>query len=154
MTYNIGGPIYVPKFRSLKDKLFFFWNHEILPGKSTGALQYSTMPNALRARRRFFSGPHRRKTGHHHRSNRRATILAGNVIPKNRLDANGQALLNVLPLPNITNTAITKGAYNYDTQFTSTSPTQLYLLKLDYNMSTKDSLSMTVPGMASGKTNR
>ena len=77
--------------------------------------------------------------------------FAGNVIPKNRLDSNGQALLSVLPMPNITNTAITKGVYNYDTQFSSTSPTQLYLLKLDFNMSSKDSLSMTWDGIWQNK---
>ncbi len=146
VTYNIGGPVYLPKFHALKDKLFFFWNHEILPGKSTGALQYSTMPTALERQGNFSQTVVGGKplvitdptTGQ---------PFPGAIIPQNRLDANGQALLSVLPMPNITNTAITKGVYNYDTQFTSTSPTALYLLKLDYNISSSDSISLTWNGI-------
>ena len=38
----------------------------------------------------------------------------GNIVPQSRLDPNGQKLLEVFPLPNITNRAITKGNYNYN----------------------------------------
>ena len=37
----------------------------------------------------------------------------GNMIPAARVDPNGRGILNVLPLPNMTNLAVTKGAYNY-----------------------------------------
>ncbi len=150
VTYNIGGPVYLPKFHSLKDKLFFFWNHEILPGKSTGGLMFSTMPTALEREGNFSQTVVGGKplvvtdptTGQ---------PFPGAIIPQNRLDPNGVALLNVWPMPNITNTAITKGVYNYDTQFVSTSPTQLYLLKLDYNITPSDSISMTWNGIWQNK---
>ena len=73
------------------------------------------------------------------------------MVPQNRIDSNGQALLNVFPLPNITNTAITKGVYNYQTQFVSTQPTQLDLLKVDYNIRPKDALSLTWNGVWQNK---
>jgi hypothetical protein len=38
----------------------------------------------------------------------------GNIVPQSRVDLNGQKLLSVFPLPNITNLAITKGNYNYN----------------------------------------
>ena len=37
----------------------------------------------------------------------------GNIVPANRIDPNGQALLNFLPLPNFTNRAVSLGNYNY-----------------------------------------
>ena len=40
----------------------------------------------------------------------------GNTIPVNRVNANGQILLNILPLPNFVNPAITGYNYNYQIQ--------------------------------------
>jgi hypothetical protein len=68
----------------------------------------------------------------------------GNRIPLTRIDSNGQALLNVFPQPNFTDRSISKGAYNYVTQFTGSDPLRLYTLKLDYNLTTNDSLSVTL----------
>ena len=71
----------------------------------------------------------------------------GNVIPQTRLDINGVALLNVFPLPNVTDTTISKGVYNYVTQFVQQQPTTLDLLKLDYNIGPSDALSVTLDGV-------
>ena len=38
----------------------------------------------------------------------------GNIVPSSRLDKNGQALLNLFPLPNMTDRSISKGNYNYN----------------------------------------
>jgi hypothetical protein len=143
-TYNVGGPMFFPK--ATRDKVFFFWNHEILPAKTTGALQYTTMPTALERQGNFSQSLSGGKlipitdpsTGQ---------PFPGNMVPQNRIDPNGLALLSVFPLPNITNTAITKGVYNYQTQFVSTSPTQLDLLKIDYNLRSSDVLSFTWNGV-------
>lgn len=144
VTYNIGGPVYYPK--ATREKVFFFWNQEILPSKTTGALQYSTMPTALERAGNFSQSLAGGKlipivdpsTGQ---------PFPGNIVPSSRIDPNGLALLNVLPLPNITNTAVSKGVYNYDTQFVSTSPTQLDLVRVDYSIGPKDSLSVTWNGV-------
>lgn len=149
VTYNIGGPVYFPK--ATREKLFFFWNQEILPSKTTGALQYSTMPTALERSGNFSQSLAGGKlipitdstTGQ---------PFPGNIVPASRIDPNGLALLNVLPLPNITNTAITKGAYNYQTQFVSSSPTYLDLVRLDYNIGPKDSISATWNGVWQNQT--
>jgi len=145
VTYNIGGPIYIPKIHYLRDKLFFFWNQEYLPQKVTGGLQYSTMPTALERQGDFSQSTVGGKvipivdpaTGQ---------PFPGNIVPQNRLDPNGQALLNVFPLPNVTNAAISKGVYNYVTQFVTRQPLQLDLLKLDYNIQPNDALSVTLNG--------
>src|ERR1022692_668046 len=68
----------------------------------------------------------------------------GNIVPASRIDSNGQALLSVLPLPNVTDTSISKGVYNYVTQFVSQAPIQLDLLKLDFIVNSSDTLSVTL----------
>ena len=46
-TYNIGGPVYVPKlFNTKREKLFFFWSQEFWPIKSGGTGSV-TVPTAL-----------------------------------------------------------------------------------------------------------
>jgi outer membrane receptor protein involved in Fe transport len=143
-TYNIGGPVPVPsKFGVLHDKLFFFWNQENLPQHVTGALQYSTMPTALERAGNFSQS---------YVGGKLATIIdpstgapfPGNIIPAARLDANGVALLNVLPLPNATGSS--PGAYNYASEFVMKEPLLLTTLRLDYNLSPNDSLSGTFTG--------
>ncbi|MCX6633500.1 MAG: carboxypeptidase-like regulatory domain-containing protein [Acidobacteria bacterium] len=147
VTYSIGGPAYIPgKLNRQRQKLFFFWNHEYLPQKVTGALQYSTMPTGLERAGDFsqsldvngrlipitdpFAG----------------AAFPGNKIPSNRIDLNGQALLGVFPQPNFLDRTVSKGAYNYVTQFSGKDPLQLYTLKLDYNIRSNDTFSATLAG--------
>jgi len=44
------------------------------------------------------------------------------VIPQNRIDPKQQTLLNLFPLPNATNRAITLGNYNLQLPILSTDP--------------------------------
>ncbi|MBI3684421.1 MAG: carboxypeptidase regulatory-like domain-containing protein [Acidobacteria bacterium] len=144
-TYNVGGPLYVPgRFNRNRDKLFFFWNHEYIPQKVSSATQSVTMPTELERRGDFsqtvdVSGrlvpvldPNSRQP------------LAGNIVPASRVDSNGQALLKFFPLPNFFNTDISRRTYNFVTRWGGESPLSLYTLKLDYNISASDSLSMTL----------
>jgi len=142
ITYNIGGPILLPKrFHALKNKLFFFWNQEYLPQTATGGLQYSTMPTALE------------RTGNFSQSlvgGKQVSIVEpgtttpfpGNIIPASLLDSNGLALFRVFPLPNASNST----TYNYVTQFTMKEPLQLATLRLDYNARPSDTFSFTLTG--------
>src|SRR5262249_8910792 len=65
-----------------------------------------------------------------------------NTIPSNRLNPNGQLLLNIMPLPNVTNTAITGGTYNYQWQDACDIPKLLQTIKLDYPPPDKDVISL------------
>ena len=145
-TYNVGGPIYIPKVHSLRDKLFFFWNQELLPQKNTGALQYSTMPTALERQGDFSQSLVGGKLVSVVDPVSRLP-LPGNIVPASRIDPNGQALLKVFPQPNVIDTSISKGVYNYVTQFVSNQPIQLDLLKLDYNIRSADAVSFTLNGL-------
>jgi hypothetical protein len=146
-TYNIGGPIFIPgKFNRGRDKLFFFWNQEFWPQKTTNALQFSTMPTALERAGDFSKSvdvngaliPITDPSAHQ--------PFPGNIVPASRIDGNGQALLKVFPTPNFLDRTISKGAYNNVTQWTTTNPFQLDTFKLNYNIGSNDMLSVTAAG--------
>ena len=58
----------------------------------------------------------------------------GNIIPANRIDANGQALLNLLPLPNVTDRS---QQYNYTFQSSYEQPRNDQVLRVDWNVGSK-----------------
>ncbi len=63
----------------------------------------------------------------------------GNIIPANRINKNGQALLNVFPLPNAPDRAISRGQYNNLFQESLKVPKRQHLLRVDYRPSEKNS---------------
>ncbi|HTM47434.1 MAG TPA: carboxypeptidase regulatory-like domain-containing protein [Bryobacteraceae bacterium] len=144
-SYNVGGPVFIPgKFNPNRDKLFFFWNHEYTPRKSSSAVQRVTTPSALERAGDFSESVdvNGRLIPVTDPTNRQP--FAGNKIPANRLDSNGQAALNFFPLPNFLNTAVSKGQYNYITQWGGSNPLQLFNIKPDYYISSKDVLSASI----------
>ncbi len=145
ITYTLGGPVYIPVLLSKqKQKLFFYWSHEYQPAKITGALQNSTMPTALEKAGDFSQSLDQNNALIVIKDPTNNIPFQGNRIPLTRIDPNGQALLNVFPTPNFTDRSITKGAYNYVTQFTGSDPLRMYTLKLDYNVTSKDIFSVTL----------
>ena len=139
-NYQLGGPVYWPgKFNSNKDKLFFFWSQEFWPLTIPSAIGQLTVPTALE------------RTGNFSQSrdvnnalivvqdpNNNRTPFPGNIVPQNRIDSNGQALLKVLPAANFFDTAISRGNYNYIYQDIAKTPKRTDTLKLDWNLSSSD----------------
>jgi len=135
-NYNIGGPVLLPgAARRLKDKMFFFWSQEFWPLSVPTVLTQRSTATALERQGDFSQS----------RDVNNALILVrdpfanrtpfpGNVIPTNRIDTNGQALLKFLPLPNFTDRAISGGNYNYLFQDVVEQPKRTDTLKLDYNV--------------------
>lgn len=143
-SYTIGGPVYIPgKFNTDKNKAFFFWSQEFWPQKTGVPTTFVNMPSALE------------RTGDFSQTvdvnNRLITVkdpltgqpFPGNIVPANRIDPNGQALLKFLPLPNFSNRQISGGQYNYVNQVELDKPQRLQTMKLDYNLSAKDIVSVT-----------
>jgi hypothetical protein len=142
ITYNIGGPVYIPKlFNKDRQKLFFFWNQEDWPTKTTINGQVTT-PTALEragdySQTTTLAGaliPVRDPLNNN-------TQFAGNLVPKSRINSSGQALLNMFPLPNFTDRTVSRGNYNYvfaapfsNTQLADT-------LKMDYNLNSNNIIS-------------
>jgi hypothetical protein len=145
---NIGGPVYIPgKFNTSKTKLFAFFSEEYLPNKTPEGTKTNTVPTALERAGDFsqtldVSG---RKinirdplaTGTCDIINGGPACFPNNVIPATRIDPNLQKMLNIYPLPNFTNRAISGGSYNYVTNRTADRPVRQDILRLDYNVSQK-----------------
>jgi Carboxypeptidase regulatory-like domain len=63
--------------------------------------------------------------------------LAGNIIPKNEINPLGQALIDLFPLPNANNQAL---GYNYVSEPVRTLDEGKFDIRLDENLSNKDSI--------------
>ncbi|MGH9657124.1 MAG: carboxypeptidase regulatory-like domain-containing protein, partial [Bryobacteraceae bacterium] len=133
-TYQAGGPVTIPgKFNTSRNKLFFFWNQEFWPQKSTSS-GLVTVPTDLEragnfsqsldlnARLIVVSDPNTRAP------------FPGNLVPASRLDPNGTALLKVFPAANFFDTAISARRYNYIYQNENRNPSRTDTLKLDYHV--------------------
>ena len=117
---NLGGPV-----PGAEKKLFFFYSLEApiteRPATcSTGRCRPSASGAATSRRR----------------STPRAALIVirdpqtgqpfpGNIIPAKRINTNGQALLNLLPLPTLFDRASTGGKFNHQTQATADNPNSI-----------------------------
>jgi len=143
LGFTLGGPIYVPgSFNTRKDKLFGFYSLEQWGIKYPGSLQQVTTPTALERAGDFsetvdlngklipITDPLSRQP------------FPGNRIPASRINPNGLALLNILPLPNLLDRSITRGNYNYQFQESLEQPKRHQLFKIDYVPTAKDRISV------------
>ena len=114
-SYYIGGPVILPKITRGTKKLFFFFNQEFQQQVVSYAVNEKTVPTALERQGDFSKS---------YNTNGSAitindplngkTPFPGKVIPANRINPVGQAILNMFPLPNFVdpNTA-TRYNWNY-----------------------------------------
>jgi hypothetical protein len=144
VDYTVGGPVYIPKtFTRLRNKLFFFWSQEYWPEKTSQPVAQLTVPTALERHGDFSQS--------FDLNNRMIVVkdpttgapFPGNVVPANRIDPNGQAILNIFPQPNFLNRAISAGRYDYISQSSTTTPQLMNTLKLDYAVSSRDLIAFT-----------
>jgi carboxypeptidase family protein len=136
--FSVGGPVVLPGgFNKNRDKLFFFFSNETLRDETPRPLNQSTMPTALERAGNFSQTLD---------TNGRLIVIRdpltnqpfqGNIIPANRIDPNGQRILSLFPLPNITDRGITGGNYNFNFQESWTSPKQDNTLRVDANLTSK-----------------
>ncbi len=130
---TIGGPIYIPgKWNRDRSKLFGFYNIEQFLISIPGSVNQYTMPTAQERQGDFsqtldvngrlipINDP---TTG---------AQFPNNMIPRDRLNPNGLALMNVLPQPNFFNRAISGGNYNDLIQEVQNWPKRSQLFKIDY----------------------
>ena len=144
VDYTIGGPAYIPKvFNKTRGKLFFFWSQEYWPEKTSQPVANLTVPTALERKGDFSQSLDLNNKMIVVKDPSTGSPFAGNVIPTSRIDPNGQALLNILPLPNFTNRAISAGRYNYVSQSNTTTPQLMNTLKMDYAATSRDLITFT-----------
>jgi hypothetical protein len=129
--YHIGGPVIVPGFNAGRNKLFFFWNQEFLPRTNPGTLQRRTMPTEMERRGDFSQSFDTTGRLIPIRDPLTGQSFPGNIIPANRIDPNGQALLNLFPAPNASDPA---RQYNYTFQSSFEQPRNDQVLRVDWNV--------------------
>jgi hypothetical protein len=131
---NLGGPVYIPKLITSKDKLFFFYSQEYLPTSTPQNIVNVTVPTAAQRNGDFSA------TTTAIRDPLSGAQFPGNIVPASRIDANGQKLLSVFPQPNALDTSITKGAYNFTFQEVIPATRKNEVYRVDYNITTNTRL--------------
>jgi hypothetical protein len=135
---NIGGPVIIPGtgFNKNRDKLFFFWSQEYLPRNYPTRQGTITYPTALERAGDFSKTLDTSGRLIVIRDPVTGQAFPDNKIPANRIDPNGQKLLNIFPLPNY-NPALV--SYNYNNVFLSNvnQPRREEILRVDWNISQK-----------------
>jgi hypothetical protein len=141
--FAVGGPVYIPNhFNSNKDKLFFFYSQENWNVRSPGDRWRNTVPTAAE-RNGDFS-----QTVYPGSSPAEPVVITdpttgapfnGNIIPPDRINSQGQLLLNLMPLPNLNNPSL---PYNYTWQDSCDIPRLLQSLKFDYHATSKDTFTL------------
>jgi len=143
-TYTIGGPVFIPKvWNRDKNKLFFFWSQDFWPQQVAVPVTNVLMPTALERNGDFSQSFDTNGKLIVVKDPTTGIPFPGNIVPANRIDSNGQAILNFFPQPNFINPGITKGQYNYVAQPTLDKPQRLQTLKVDYNLTSNDLVYVT-----------
>jgi hypothetical protein len=140
---TIGGPIFLPgRFNTDKSKAFFFFSREDWRVKEPLAIGRLTTPSALERVGDFSQTLDQNNRLIPIRDPSTGSPYPGNIVPQSQISRNGQALLNVFPLPNNTDRTITGGAFNYQFQEIREKPKNTNLIKLDFHPAPNDTLSI------------
>jgi len=128
--YTVGGPVYIPgRFNKNKDKLFFFFSQEIQPLRVPVGIGFLTVPTAPQRQGDFSQTFESNGALIPIKDPTTGQRFPGNVIPKSRIDPNGQAILNLFPAPNITSPTL---QFNYVYESTVNRPRHVEMLRVDY----------------------
>ena len=150
---DLSGPIYIPRhFNTDKQKLFFFFSQEIDPNTTPNAISNFTVPTALERSGDFSQSFKAAGSLYAVKDPTTGAPFPNNVIPPSRMDPNSAKLLSVFPLPNATNVAITKYAYNFQIAGSEDQPVKQEILKVDYNASNKMKWWFRASGFSSDNT--
>jgi hypothetical protein len=153
LTGTLGGPVYIPRvLTGLRDKMFFFYTREMWENQEPQGARTSTMPTPLErqgdfsqtldtnGRLIFIRDPQR--AGACSPTAGGPACFPGNIIPSDRFDTVGRALLDQFPQPNFTDRTVSLGQYNYRDQDIRDVTKRLDQLRVDLNATPKDRLTV------------
>jgi hypothetical protein len=136
--FNLGGPI--PGLnKGAEKKLFFFYSMEAPLTTRPGPLRSYRMPTALEKQGNFSQTRDLNGNLILIRDPLTGQNFPGNIIPTNRINPNGLAYLNMMPLPNVEGNR----NFNYQRQETAENPKLNNILRIDWKPSNRDSLYVT-----------
>ena len=137
--YFVGGPVMLPgtNFNRNKDKLFFFFSQEFLPRNRPTSLARRTFPTALEREGNFS------RTVDQNGAqipiwdplNNRVPF-PGNIVPANRIDPQGQAMLKFFPVGG--DWLDGSRTFNALIQSTVDQPRRDSILRIDWNINSKN----------------
>ena len=147
---TIGGPVLLPfvPFNRSRQHLFFFFSVDQLWNTQNTALNKYTMPTVLERQGNFSQSVNPNGSpilvrdplsGQACSSTSSTGCFPGNIIPASRLSQTGQAILNLFPLPNTVDPTGQR-QYNYTDVLSNTDPRLDKILRVDYNISSKDTM--------------
>jgi carboxypeptidase family protein len=144
-AWTLGGPVLIPgsDFNRGRNRLFFFWSQDILGRTDPGGLNQRRMPTALERKGDFSQTFDSKGNLIYVRDPLRSgtcsttaggpACFPGNVIPADRIDPIGQALLNLFPMPNADDPTGNR-QYNYVFQTVQDWPRNDQVLRMDWNV--------------------
>jgi hypothetical protein len=136
LGFTLGGPLYVPgKFNEKKDKVFFFYSFEHLDTVTPVAQRQYTMPTDAQLRGDFSQTRDVNGGLIVIRDPLTGQPFPGNIIPQNRINPSGLALLNRFPDPNVSG----NNQYNFLFQESLDVPKKNHLVRLDFKPTSRDS---------------
>jgi hypothetical protein len=137
-TYSIGGPVFIPKlFNRQKNRLFFFWSQEYTGQFVTGGIQNKYTPSALERAGDFSQSRQNNGSLITITDPNTGAPFPGNIIPANRIDKTGQAMLNYFPLPNFVGTGSQANVVNYFEAASAAHPRRNDVLRVDTYLTSK-----------------
>ena len=147
---TFGGPLLIPgvRFNKNRDKLFFFFSYDYLANTGVAGPNRYTMPTALERTGDFSQSVNPNgspilirdpNSGAGCSAAGAAGCFPGNTVPASRISSIGLAMLNRFPLPNTTDPTGQR-QYNSIFQFTNTQPREDKILRVDYNISQRDTM--------------
>lgn len=131
----IGGPV-LP----FRNKLFFFYNYESNPSSEPTSIGQFTLPTARERGGDFSQSLEQNGNLDVVRDPTTGSPFANNIIPSNRLDQNGLALLRVMPDGYLLDRSQTNGSYNYEFQQSVKNTRVQHLFRFDYKPTANDSI--------------
>jgi Carboxypeptidase regulatory-like domain len=134
ITGTLGGPLYIPGVYDRKQsKLFFFFSYDNEPSTVPQGLNEFQMPTALERTgdfsQSFFPGTTQQIPVYDPITHQQ---YPGNVVNPGQIVPTMQKLLSWFPQPNFTNTAVSKGFYNYVLPAVADNPVHQTSLRVDY----------------------
>jgi hypothetical protein len=132
--YFLGGPVVFPgtDFNKNHDKLFFFWSQDILVRTVPSSVSYQTFPTALEREGNFSQTVDQGGQLIVIRDPQTNAPFPGNIVPSGRISPQGQALLNLFPVPGPFNPT---HSYNDVFQSSIDEPHSDSILRVDWNIS-------------------
>ena len=132
--FTLGGPIYIPtKFNVDRQKYFFFVSEEKQNQKTGGTLNTKTVPTAAERVGNFTGAVDNNGNPLVIKDPLNSLPFANNVLPTSRINHDGQALLNLMPQPNLGGQL----TYNNVSAVPGSSPDLIGTYKLDDNINDK-----------------